>query len=49
MSKECIRVRKANSLDNMERICTIINEAYREKYKEFGLAKEKRISSVEQE
>ena len=49
MEIKVIKVRKANSLDNLERVCAVINEAFCEKYKKFGLMKEKRISSVDQE
>ena len=47
-----IKVRKANSMDNLERVCAVINEAFSEKYKKFGFSrkeKEKRIKTVEQE
>ena len=52
MEMKVIKVRKANSMDNLERVCTVINEAFSEKYKKFGFSrkeKEKRIKTVEQE
>ena len=49
MEIKVIKVRKANSLDHLERVCAVINEAFCEKYKKFGIMKEKRISSVDQE